>query len=68
MSKYIAKFRKDRDYNDDYETYSHRKKNKSPNNSKKLANYEYDNYFVENDEDDYDNYTKTSRKKNNHYY
>lgn len=68
MSKYIAKFRKERDYNDDYETYSHRKKNKSPSAPKKLANYEYDSYFVDADDEIYDNYTKSSRKKNNQYY
>lgn len=69
MSKFIAKFRKDRDYKDDYETYSHRKKSKSHIPNKKLANYEYDNYFVEydDDEEEYSDYTKNSRRKTNNY-
>jgi len=65
VAKLIPKFRKDRDYNDDYGSFGNRKKRNTYNPAKKLANYQYDNYFGEYSEDDYQ---KSSRKRNKNHY
>ena len=59
MSKFVAKFRKERDYEGDYE-YSQRKKRSSKHDpAKKLNNYNYDQLLQ-----DYDNeYEFPVRKK-----
>ena len=67
MSKLVAKFRKERDYNDDYVIYDRKRKNKEYNPAKKLSVYEYDNYLNE-FEEDINNYQKSSRRKARGYY
>lgn len=67
MSKYVAKFRKDRDYNDDYGNYDRKKKVKHHNPAKKLVNYEYDSFLSEYD-NNFEDYQKSSRKKARGYY
>lgn len=65
MPKFIPKFRKDRDYNDDYGSFNNRKSKNNHNPAKKLANYQYDSYFSEYGEDEYQ---KTSRRRNKNHY
>jgi len=59
MSKFVAKFRKDRDYNDDYEFSQKRKRSAKHDPVKKLTNYSYDMLMQEYDSP----YGKPSRKK-----
>jgi hypothetical protein len=55
----VAKFRKNSDYNDDYE-YSQKKKRSNKHDPfKKLTNYDYDRMIQE----DESVYTKSSRRK-----
>lgn len=64
MSKFVAKFRKDRDYSDDYEFSQKRKRSAKHDPAKKLTNYSYDMMMQE--ESDY--YGKSSRRKAKHSY
>ena len=59
MSKFVAKFRKDRDYNDDYEFSQKRKRSAKHDPVKKLTKYTYDVLMQE----DESLYGKPSRKK-----
>lgn len=63
MSKFVAKFRKDRDYNDDYEFSQKRKRSAKHDPAKKLSNYDYDMLMMQ-DDDNF--YQKPSRKKARH--
>lgn len=62
MSKFVAKFRKDRDYNDDSEFSEKRKRSGKHDPTKKLTNYDYDRMMYE--DDSY--YQKSSRRKARH--
>lgn len=61
MSKFVAKFRKDRDYNDDYEFTQKRKRSSKHDPAKKLSNYDYDIMMQDQE------YHKPSRRKSRHY-
>ena len=67
VSKFIAKFRKERDYNDDYGSYDRKRKNKNHNSTKKLANYEYDS-LLSDFSNETDSFQKTSRRKAKNFY
>ena len=63
MSKFVAKFRKDRDYNDDYD-YSQRKKRSGKHDPvKKLTNYDYDMLM----QDEQYQTGKNSKRKAKHF-
>lgn len=62
MSKFVAKFRKNRDYNDDFEFSEKSKRSGKHDPSKKLTNYDYDRMMQE--DDGY--YQKPSRRKARH--
>lgn len=47
MSKFVAKFRKERDYNDDYDFSQKRKRSGKHDPAKKLTNYDYDKLMQE---------------------
>jgi hypothetical protein len=59
VSKNIAKFRRDRDYSDDYYGYSDKKNDGRGNRTKKLIKYNQDTYLSNYD----DEYVKPARKK-----
>lgn len=60
MSKFVGKFRKHKDYNDDYDFDSRKKRTRDEHSEiKKLKNYNYDE-LLEMYEDD--GYQKDSRK------
>lgn len=59
MSKFMAKFRKNADYNDDVDYSPKRKRSGKHDPSKKLTNYDYDRMIQE----DETIYTKSSRRK-----
>lgn len=63
MSKYVAKFRKNRDYDDDYSFYEEKKKKTDYSKYRKMKNYRYE------DLDYYgDDYVNTKRKKEKSIY
>lgn len=63
MSKFVGKFRKNKDYNDDYD-FSYKKRNRNEHAEiKKLKNHNYDEILKMHEEDiAYGDYTKSSRK------
>lgn len=59
MSKFVGKFRKHKDYNDDYDFEAKKKRNRNEHSEiKKLKNYNYDEILEMYD----DGYQKDSRK------
>ena len=62
MSKFVAKFRKDRDYNDDYEYSDKKKRSKKHDPSKRLARLDYERMIA--GEDLY--FERTPRRKHRH--
>ena len=59
MSKFVGKFRKNKDYNDDYDFEAKKKRNRNEHSEiKKLKNYNYDEILEMYD----DGYQKDSRK------
>lgn len=64
MSKFVAKFRKNTDYNDDYEYSQKRKRSGKHDPSKKLTNYDYDRMM----QDDELYYEKPARRKVRQFY
>lgn len=65
MSKFLGKFRKNKDYNDDYDyEFSQKKRNRSEHAEiKKIKNQNYDDILKMYEEDRYyEDYTKSSRK------
>lgn len=67
MSKFIPKFRKDRDYNDDFVNYNRKKKNNFHNPAKKIANYQYDTYLSDYEVYADEDFQKSSRRKTKNY-
>lgn len=63
MSKFVAKFRKNADYNDDYDFSPKRKRSGKHDPSKKLTNYDYDRLMQE----DELHYEKPARRKVRHF-
>ena len=59
MSKFVAKFRKNADYNDDSEYSPKPKRSGKHDPSKKLSNYNYDRIMQEEDSV----YSKPTRRK-----
>lgn len=61
MSKFVGKFRKNKDYNDDYDYSSSSKKSRNDRSEvKKLKNYNYDDLMQMYDDEVYQ---KDSRRK-----
>ena len=61
MSKFVGKFRKNKDYNDDHDYLSSNKKNRNDRSEvKKLKNYNYDDLMQMYDDEVYQ---KDSRRK-----
>jgi hypothetical protein len=59
VSKFVGKFRKHKDYNDDYDFEAKKKRNRNEHSEiKKLKNYNYDEILEMYD----DGYQKDSRK------
>ncbi len=65
MSKFLGKFRKNKDYNDDYD-FSNKRKNRNEHSEiKKIKNHNYDEILKMYEEDNYyGDFTKNSRKNN----
>jgi len=63
VSKFVAKFRKDRDYSDDYNFSANKKRGHRNDPTKKLINYNYDEYLSDYDNYEDENYTNSSKKK-----
>lgn len=63
MSKFLGKFRKHKDYNDDYD-FSSRKRNRNERSEiKKIKSHNYDEILKMCEEDNYyGDYAKSSRK------
>jgi hypothetical protein len=64
VSKFLGKFRKHKDYNDDY-GFSNKKRNRDEHSEiKKIKNHNYDELLKIYEEEDnyYGDYTKSSRK------
>lgn len=51
MSKFVGKFRKNKDYNDDY-SYTHSKQRNEHAEIKKLKNYDIEDLFEEEEYED----------------
>lgn len=63
MSKFLGKFRKNKDYNDDYDFVSRRKNKKEHSEIKKIKNHNYDEILKMCEEDNfYGDFAKSSRK------
>lgn len=61
MSKFVGKFRKNKDYNDDYDFSSSNRKNKAERSEvKRLKNYNYDDIMQMYDDEIYQ---KDSRRR-----
>jgi hypothetical protein len=65
VSKFLGKFRKNKDYNDDYD-FSNKRKNRNEHSEiKKIKNHNYDEILKMYEEDNYyGDFTKNSRKNN----